>query len=113
LNKSAILDFDFQMWQDIDTFLPLGASNALADRESDFEAYNREGLPNYYGQHQGQLHQSYYGLQPKVGELDLRLSGCSVKCEPDSSSLSHLHRSYEDQVVITVMQTLEQPKMVL
>ena len=95
------LYFIFQMWQDIDTFLPLGPNNPLIEREpsSDFETYNRDPLNNYYQQQQGQIHQSYYGLQPinKVGELDLRLVGSSVKCEPDSSNLSRLQRAVEDR----------------
>ena len=88
------------MWQDIDTFLPLGTSNPLTERETaassstttDFEGYNREHL-NYYQQQQ--IHQGYYGLHSKIGELDLRPS---VKCEPDSSTINqqHLQRAIEE-----------------
>ena len=101
----------FQMWQDIDTFLPLVSGQPLTEREAqstefesqnltrstEFDAYtSREHMHYYHLQQQQQtnLHLGYY-TPHKSGELDLRLNGSSVKCEPDSSTLNQgnsLHR---------------------
>ena len=107
------------MWQDIDTFLPLVSGQPLAERgattstefagqnlarSTEFETYHntsREHMHYYHLQQQQHtnLHQGYYNSH-KTGELDLRLTSSSVKCEPDSSTLNQgntLHRTSDEQ----------------